>query len=49
MKEIIIKILKFIGKVILKLLKLIFVLPFVAYRFGATYDYDAFNEDLKKL
>ena len=49
MKTITIKILKFIGKIILKLLKLIFVLPLIAFCFGITYDYNTFEKELKKL
>lgn len=48
MKTIIIKIFKFIGKVILKILKFIFVLPLIAFYFGATYDYNTFEKELKR-
>ena len=47
--SIIIKILKILGKITLKLLKIIFILPLISYRLGATYDYDTFEEDLKTL
>lgn len=49
MKKVIITILKFTGKVVLKLLKLVFALPMIALYFGSTYNYDNFDKELKKL
>ena len=49
MKNIIIKLLKILGKFILKLLKIFFILPSISYYLGATYDYDTYEKELKKL
>lgn len=47
--KIVIKILKFIAKVVYKILKTIIVLPFLAFYFGATYDIDTYEKEIEKL
>lgn len=49
MKDIFLKIIKFVLKIIVKLLKILFVLPYQIYCFGHTYDIDKLEEDIKSI
>lgn len=47
--KIVIKILKFVAKVVYKILKTIIILPFLAFYLGATYDLDTYEKEMEKL
>lgn len=49
MKNILLKILKIIGKILLRIIKIVFLLPFSAYMLGKTYDINKFEKDIEEL
>lgn len=46
MKDTIIKIIKFIGKFLFKVFKIVICLPLAVYKFSKTYDMNGFEEDM---
>ncbi len=49
MKNIIIKAIKYIFRVIVMLLKLIFIMPLIINKFRVNYDIDELDKDIKSL
>ena len=49
MKNLIVKAIKYIFKIIVMLLKIIFIMPLIINKFRANYDIDELDKDIKSL